>query len=196
MIVSFCCWQNIALNAGAIQSSTYVHTDGSYANNASLAVDGNIDGGTHYSVSITNEDNPSFWEVDLDVSYNISKIFVFNREYAAARINGFQLKVLDADNNAQYNYTDSVASGRNLFEIDLQEDGGINKEGSKVRIELSKTSTTDNHLQLAEVMVFGEQVRNLNAWSQIQKNLFSGTTCARSCRRRLHSFACFYFLLI
>jgi len=78
-------------------------------------------------------------------------------------IKGFQLKVLDADNNAQYNYTDSVASGRNLFEIDLQEDGGINKEGSKVRIELSKTSTTDNHLQLAEVMVFGEQVRNLNA---------------------------------
>ena len=130
---------------------------------ASLAVDGNINGFSLNTVSMTQNDDPSFWEVDLDVSYNISKIFVFNREYAAARINGFQLKVLDADNNAQYNYTDSVASGRNLFEIDLQEDGGINKEGSKVRIELSKTSTTDNHLQLAEVMVFGEQVRNLNA---------------------------------
>ena len=110
-----------------------------------------------------NWDNPSFWEVDLNGSYNISKIFVFNREYAADRINGFQLKVLDADNNAQYNYTDSDAStGRNLFEINLQGDGGI-KEGSKVRIELSKALTDDNHLQLAEVMVFGEQVRNLNA---------------------------------
>jgi hypothetical protein len=73
------------------------------------------------------------------------------------------LKVLDAGNNTQYNYTDSVASGRNLFEIDLQEDGGINKEGSKVRIELSKALGADNWLQLAEVMVFGEQVRNLNA---------------------------------
>ena len=173
MIVSFCCWQNIALNAGAIQSSTYVHTDGSYANNASLAVDGNIIGNTAYTGSITLEDDPSFWEVDLNGSYNISKIFVFNRGalHAPDRINGFNLKVLDAGNNAQYNYTDSDASGRNLFEIDLQGDGGI-KEGSKVHIELSKALTTDNHLQLAEVMVFGEQVRNLNAWSQIQKNVF------------------------
>ena len=124
-----------------------------------------MDGRTKNSVSITNEDDPSFWEVGLDVSYNISKIFVFNRAEGGwpYRINGFNLKVLDADNNAQYNYTDSDASGRNLFEIDLQVDGGI-KEGSKVRIELSKTlTTTDNFLQLAEVMVFGEQVRNLNA---------------------------------
>ena len=110
---------------------------------------------------MTNEDDPSFWEVDLDVSYNISKIFVFNRVAGAFRINGFNLTVLDAGNNAQYDYT-ADASGRNLFEIDLQGDGGI-KEGSKVHIELSKTLTTDNHLQLAEVMVFGEQVRNLNA---------------------------------
>ena len=72
------------------------------------------------------------------------------------------MKVLDAGNNAQYNYTDSDASGRNLFEIDLQGDGGI-KEGSKVHIELSKALTNDNHLHMAEVMVFGEQVRNLNA---------------------------------
>ena len=175
MIVSFCCWQNIALNAGgAIQSSTYIH--GSYANSASLAVDGNINGGLasgspHHSISITNRDDPSFWEVDLNGSYKISKIFVFNRVVGAARINGFNLKVLDAGDNTQYNYIDSDASGRNLFEIDLQEDGGI-KEGSKVRIELSKTLTTDNFLQLAEVMVFGEQVRNLNTWSQIQKNVF------------------------
>ena len=173
MIVSFCCWQNIALNAGAIQSSTYLHSNPTYANNASLAVDGNIDGRTINSVSITNEDDPSFWEVDLNGSYNISKIFVFNTNRntnEANRIKGFQLKVLDADNNAQYNYT-ADASGRNLFEIDLQGDGGI-KEGSKVRIELSKALTNDNRLQLAEVMVFGEQVRNLNAWSQIQKNVF------------------------
>ena len=170
MIVSFCCWQNIALNAGAIQSSTYS------THSASLAVDGNInggpiEGGIHYSLSMTDAGDLSFWEVDLNGSYNISKIFVFNRFFAADRINGFNLKVLDADNNAQYNYTDPDASGRNLFEIDLQGDGGI-KEGSKVRIELSKTLTTDNHLHLAEVMVFGEQVRNLNAWSQIQKNVF------------------------
>jgi hypothetical protein len=73
------------------------------------------------------------------------------------------LEVLDAGNNTQYDYTDSDASGRNLFEIDLlQGDVGI-KEGSKVRIELSKDLTSDNFLQLAEVMVFGEQVRNLNA---------------------------------
>ena len=115
---------------------------------------------------MTQADNPSFWEVDFNGSYNISKIFVFNREYAAARINGFQLKVLDADNNAQYDYTDPDASGTGvaslLFEIDLQGDGGI-KEGSKVRIELSKALTDNNYLQLAEVMVFGEQVRNLNA---------------------------------
>ena len=111
---------------------------------------------------MTNEDDPSFWEVDLDVSYNISKIFVFNVGGMYSNdIKGFQLKVLDADNNAQYNYT-ADASGRNLFEIDLQGNVGI-KEGSKVRIELSKTLTIDNHLHLAEVMVFGEQVRNLNA---------------------------------
>ena len=131
---------------------------------ASLAVDGNINGITKNSVSITYEDDPSFWEVDLNGSYNISKIFVFNTNRntnEANRIKGFQLKVLDADNNAQYNYT-ADASGRNLFEIDLQGDGGI-KEGSKVRIELSKALTDNNYLQLAEVMVFGEQVRNLNA---------------------------------
>jgi hypothetical protein len=72
------------------------------------------------------------------------------------------LKVLDAGNNAQYNYT-ADASGRNLFEIDLLQGNVDIKEGSKVRIELSKTLTTDNHLHMAEVMVFGEQVRNLNA---------------------------------
>ena len=178
MIVSFCCWQNIAFNAGAIQSSTYESGDDSYANNASLAVDGNInggpiEGGIHYSLSMTDAGDLSFWEVDLNGSYNISKIFVFNTNRntnEANRIKGFQLKVLDADNNAQYNYT-ADASGRNLFEIDLQGNVGI-KEGSKVRIELSKTLTIDNHLHMAEVMVFGEQVRNLNAWSQIQKNVF------------------------
>jgi hypothetical protein len=38
--------------------------------------------------------------------------------------------------------------------------------------------TTDNHLQLVEVMVFGEQVRYLKAWSQIQKNvLFRDYVC-------------------
>jgi hypothetical protein len=77
---------------------------------------------------------------------------------APDRINGFQLKVLDADNNAQYNYTDDDASGRNLFEIDLLQ-GDV---GSKVRIELPKLRN-DSYLQLAEVMVFGEQVRNLSA---------------------------------
>ena len=165
MIVSFCCWQNIALNAGAIQSSTFS------THSASLAVDGNINPGFE-GVSSTLPDNPSFWEVDLNGSYVISKIFVFNgQENVSDRINGFNLKVLDAGNNAQYNYTDSDASGRNLFEIDLQGDGGI-KEGSKVHIELSKALTNDNHLHMAEVMVFGEQVRNLNAWSQIQKNVF------------------------
>jgi hypothetical protein len=71
------------------------------------------------------------------------------------------LEVLDAGNNVQYEYT-ADTSGRNLFEIDLQGDGGI-KEGWKVRIELSNTLTTDNHLQLVEVMVFGEQVRYLKA---------------------------------
>jgi len=111
-------------------------------------------------------DDPSFWEVDLNGSYIISKIFVFNRFFAADRINGFNLKVLDADNNAQYDYTadaTSPATGTNLFEIDLlQGDVGI-KEGSKVRIELSKEFTFENFLQLAEVMVFGEQVRYLKA---------------------------------
>ena len=113
---------------------------------------------------MTDAGDLSFWEVDLNGSYNISKIFVFNTNRntnEANRIKGFQLKVLDADNNAQYNYT-ADASGRNLFEIDLQGNVGI-KEGSKVRIELSKTLTIDNHLHMAEVMVFGEQVRNLNA---------------------------------
>ena len=168
MIVSFCCWQNIALNADAIQSST---VNMGYTQSASLAVDGNINVKTLNSVSMTENDDPSFWEVDLDVSYNISKIFVFNVGGMYSNdIKGFQLKVLDADNNAQYNYT-ADASGRNLFEIDLQGNVGI-KEGSKVHIELSKALTTDNHLHLAEVMVFGEQVRNLNAWSQIQKNVF------------------------
>jgi hypothetical protein len=73
------------------------------------------------------------------------------------------LKVLDADNNAQYNYTDFDQSGKNLFEIDLLQGNVSIKEGSKVRIELPNALRTDNHLQLAEVMVFGEQVRNLNA---------------------------------
>ena len=170
MIVSFCCWQNIALNADAIQSSTYI-SGGPYSQSASLAVDGNMDGRTKNSVSITYEDDPSFWEVDLNGSYNISKIFVFNRLYASNHINGFGLKVLDAGNNTQYNYTDLDQNGQNLFEINLQENGGI-KEGSKVRIELSNASPTDNYLYLAEVMVFGEQVRNLNLWCQIQKNVF------------------------
>ena len=138
-----------------------------YTQSASLAVDGNINVKTLNSVSMTENDDPSFWEVDLDVSYNISKIFVFNVGGMYSNdIKGFQLKVLDADNNAQYDYTDPDASGTGvaslLFEIDLQGDGGI-KEGSKVRIELSKALTDNNYLQLAEVMVFGEQVRNLNA---------------------------------
>jgi hypothetical protein len=77
-----------------------------------------MDGRTHHTVSITYEDNPSFWEVDLNGSYNISKIFVFNWNHEAHRLDGLQLKVLDADNNAQYNYTDSDDfTGRNLFEI-------------------------------------------------------------------------------
>ncbi len=85
---------NLALKKKATQSTV------GYSGVASRAVDGNTDG-NYLNESVThteaNQDNP-WWEVDLGKMVNLEEIILYNRTNGHGdRLDGFTLKILDAD---------------------------------------------------------------------------------------------------
>ena len=86
--------KNVAKKKSATQSSI------GFGGSADRAVDGNTDGNYHNnSVSHTEIGGTNaWWEVDLGGTVNVEQIVVYNRTDAAeSRLDGFTIKVLDAD---------------------------------------------------------------------------------------------------
>ena len=89
---------NLALNKPAIQSST------AYSGGGGLAVDGSADGDyMKGSVTHTAHTANPWWEVDLAKVMAIEEIVVYNRtDSHGQRLDGFTLKILDAERNVVF----------------------------------------------------------------------------------------------
>jgi len=110
--------QNIAMRGEAKQSSTYGEGV------AARAIDGNKDpewgkkGQTH--TSNLGEKGP-WWELDLRSPVSVEKIRVWNRASFESRLDGFTVKLLDADRKEVFRINDVRAP--QVMEIDVQNEG-------------------------------------------------------------------------
>jgi galactose oxidase len=159
---------NLALRKTARQSST------AYAAEASRAIDGNTSGDFYQNtVTHTNWESESWWEVDLGNQAKLTYINVFNRtDCCAERLNNWYVMVSNEpitgtlaqalENTSISNYpmtTQSPRSSRVAMRA-----GQI---GRYVRIWLGGG---DSHLHLAEVQVVGsisDPKSRLGAWGEV-----------------------------
>ena len=143
---------NVAENKPATQSSTYPH--GSVNPVAGLAVDGNNDGKlfTGKSGSCTRRENNPWWQVDLERSYEIMSVVVWNRQdggefgNVAQRLSGFRV-ILFNEGVETFRSPDQNQVINRETRIAVTPDGIM---ADKVRIVLPRPNTW---LQLAEVQV-------------------------------------------
>ena len=138
--------KNLALGKSAIQSSSYCNYG---CAPASRAVDGNTNGDFFKkSVTHTNSEPHAFWQVDLEDTFAIGRIIIWNRsDMVPERLSNFRVSILDK-------------SKREVWGQDFYTDGGYpdpslkvkvpNVSGQFVRVRLLGT----NYLSLAEVQVY------------------------------------------
>jgi hypothetical protein len=135
---------NLALDGTATQSST----NPSYNKEASLAIDGDING--NYgggSVTVTNSEENPWWQVDLGANKTIDQIKVFNRTDGCckAAMSNFTVSVINNSGVEVFAKTFTTYPDPSVI-VDA---GGI--IGQIVKVQLNATSA----LTLAEVQVFG-----------------------------------------
>ena len=137
---------NLALNKPARQSGDYE----GYAV-ASRAVDGNINGNfSSNSVSCTAGVRDQWFEIDLQDTYEIEEIVIYNRtDCCHERINGLNIRVSDSQFRSNFNGT-SFARGISQFTGSKSIKG--NATGRYVRLHLP-----NSFLQLAEVAIYGKK---------------------------------------
>lgn len=110
--------ENIARGGSAKQSSTYLGAD------AGRGIDGNKDpdfgrqGQTHTANS--GEDAP-WWELDLGQARDIERIVIWNRRGFESRLEGFTLRLLDAERRDVFS-AKSIAAPQ-VLELDLKNGG-------------------------------------------------------------------------
>ncbi|WP_421796104.1 discoidin domain-containing protein [Haliscomenobacter sp.] len=143
---------NLALGKPARQSSVF---DFSFANRAN---DGDISGRSDAgSISHTEADNQTYWEVDLGKNYLIDQVKLFNRtDCCQDRLNNFNIWV------TPYIKEDVTSKIGAFAENEKKFDGPSKiftnkKVGRYVRVELNDR----NYLNLAEVQVFGSDIGEL-----------------------------------
>ena len=140
---------NVALGKTATQSSTWTNSAG-FAHVAGLAVDGNISGDFErdQSVACTGSNPGEWWKVDLEGTYEISEIKVYNRDdFWGNRLTGFSVEILkDGAVVWVYTHPGGTPPYENVIAVP-------NVMGHEVEVSLPITSSTN--LQLAEVIVMG-----------------------------------------
>jgi putative heme-binding domain-containing protein len=113
--------RNVARLGKATQKNT------GYGGEAARAIDGNtsglfgMNGQTH-----THENTPEpWWEVDLGETYPLERIVIFNRREGdlGKRLNGFTLRVLDADRHDVFKRT-GIPAPESKVQLDLEGGGG------------------------------------------------------------------------
>ena len=130
---------NLADHKPATQSSTLFGAD------AARAVDGNTDGNfSDNSVTHTDLDAPSWWQVDLGTTTSIGTVMLYNRtDCCASRLSDFDILVSNDGSNWQTAYS-FFGTAPNPARI------SINVMGRFVRVRLRGT----DYLSLAEVQIF------------------------------------------
>ncbi|MDW5290818.1 T9SS type A sorting domain-containing protein [Formosa sp. PL04] len=132
---------NLALNGTATQSTTLSGAA------ASRAIDDNTNG-LFNSGSVTASQGPdAWWEVELDGSYNISDINIFNRTdtCCTSRLANFTVSVINSAGTTTFSQT--ITATPNLS-VTIDAGGAL---GNTIRVQSNLTTT----LNLAEVQVYG-----------------------------------------
>ena len=135
---------NLALNGTATQSST----NPSYNKEASLAIDGDING--NYgggSVTVTNNEENPWWQVDLGSNKTIDDIKVFNRTDGCCKavMSNFTVSVINNSGVEVFTQTFTTFPDPSV----IVTTGGV--IGQTVKVQLNATGA----LTIAEVQVFG-----------------------------------------
>ena len=174
--------QNVARNPNAVasQSSTRV---GSGGNDASFAIDGITDGVfLNGSVTHTNNEPSSFWEVDLGGEFLMDELVLFNRtDCCEGRLSNFRVSVfngLDEVFGQDYFATGFVDESFRIALDDLT-------IGDRVRVQFNGLNNDGNGtLSLAEVQVWGAVHTPEPASAGLTLMALSGLAMVR--RRRAH----------
>jgi parallel beta-helix repeat protein len=138
---------NLALHRPASQSSSQFGTTGAEA------VDGNTNGNfSTGSVTHTDYQSQSWWQVDLGRNCSIDRVVLYNRTDAfPERLSDFKVMISeDGLGWQEFNYPDQVME-QTVIQI-----GSL--IGRYVRVQLNGI----NYLSLAEVEVFGERLSQVN----------------------------------
>lgn len=155
---------NVALDGTASQSSTL--TWEGVTGYASNAIDGNttpnwdFSSDTNNSIShTTNSEDMAWWQVELDQTYAIEELDIWNRAEYGSRLDDFNISIIDSGTSS------TVWSSLNntTFSGTLHVDLGSSVVGDTVRIQLNGT----NYLHLAEVEVWGTSIATQNFSSDI-----------------------------
>ncbi|WP_172824440.1 T9SS type A sorting domain-containing protein [Polaribacter sp. KT25b] len=152
---------NLALNGTATQSST----NPSYNKGPELAIDNDING--NYgggSVTVTNNEENPWWQVDLGSNKTINEIKVFNRTDGCCKANMSNFTVSVINNSGLEVFTQTFTTFPDPSVI--VNAGGI--VGQIVKVQLNATGS----LTLAEVQVFGsDEVLSTKSYNDIKVNL-------------------------
>jgi hypothetical protein len=135
---------NYALTGTATQSST----NPTFNKQANLAIDGDING--NYgggSVTVTNNEENPWWQVDLGVNISVGDIKVFNRTDGCCKANmsNFTVSVIDENNVTTFSKTYTTFPDPSI----IVNAGGV--QGRIIKVQLNATAA----LTLAEVQIFG-----------------------------------------
>ncbi|MEM6800355.1 MAG: LamG-like jellyroll fold domain-containing protein, partial [Bacteroidota bacterium] len=151
-----CNLTNVALNKTATQSSTYPGPNG-ISFTPEKAVDGNTDGAQlGNSLSITQNEQNAWWEVDLQSIHDLSYVKIWNREDGVGqRLTNFHVLVSDVPFASQDLTTTINQAGVGNFHFPgtagRETEISLNRQGRYLRIQF----TGAGWLQLAEVEVMG-----------------------------------------
>ena len=141
---------NVAQGKTATQSSTY-NSDGV----AGHAVDGNTDGNYgNRSVTHTQADNTSWWQVDLGINYNIETVVIWNRtDGGGENLSNFYVLVSDEPFVSNTLSEIQAQEGVSAYHFDAAGEStivSVNRTGRYVRVQLAGV----NYLHMAEVQVW------------------------------------------
>ena len=141
--------KNVALKKAVQQSSL------GWGGDPKRAVDGNTSGNyRHKSVTHTQSQNQSWWQVDLGKMYDIKTINVYNRtDCCNTRLSNFYVIVSKTPFPAELNKAKSKAGWNQHVagNAKQKESFSVGVKGRYVRVQLSGS----NYLSLAEVEVMG-----------------------------------------
>lgn len=165
--------ENIAPLGLALQSSTRAAGGA-----AERAIDGNTDGNFgNNSVTHTNNEPDTFWEVDLGQMFHIDTVRLHNRTGCCQnRLSNFDITVLDDSRNEVTRIVENAGIGNNKLYVTAP-----STEGQFLRIQFVGPNTSTNDglnndnngvMSLAEVQIFGGELENLarNALSTVSQS--------------------------